>query len=82
MEGLVGMTTYLALGICPEFHDHSDQIVESSVGPLVRQDSGNSSKGDESQSSLHTPVQCGAGDEAQRPLPGQHEYPYHKIDAL
>lgn len=76
---LSDMTTYLALGVCPKFHNHGNQIVQGSVGTLVRQDSSERGEGEEGQAGLHTPVERTTGDERQRPLPSQHPYTYNQI---
>jgi hypothetical protein len=74
--------THLSLAISPEVHAQPNSIVDGRVSRLVQQRSRESRHGQHDQPGLDAPVQGRAGNEAKRPLPGDHEDAEDEVDDL
>lgn len=72
----------LAFTIGPEVGAESNELVNGSVRPLVEQSGGQGAEREEGQAGLETSVDAGAGEEAQRPLPGEEDDAKDQINDL
>lgn len=74
--------TDLALAVGPEVDGHGDHVVDGGVGGLVEQGGAEGGEGQDDEAGLDGAVQGGAGQQAQRPLPGEHEDAEQQVDDL
>lgn len=75
-------THNFSLTISPKIHHHSNRIIDRGVRSLVQQRCGQSSKREHHESGFDGAVQCGAGEEPERPFPGKHEDAHDQVDDL
>lgn len=74
--------TCLAFTVGPEVDDESDNVVDGGVGALVEQSSEQSDEREQDETGLDAAVEGGAGNEAERPVPGEHDETGEEVEDL
>lgn len=75
-------TDDLALAVGPEVDGHADDVVDGGVGALVQENGGQRCQGDDGEAGFQTAVDGRASNEAQGPLPCEHEETQDQVDNL
>ena len=73
---------HLSLRKSPKVNSHANQVVQPSIRALIQQQCRERGEGINDQPCLDATVDSRAGDEAQRPLPGQADEGEDHVDDL
>ena len=76
------METYLPLTISPKIHPQRNSIIDRRVRSLIQQRRRQRRHRQHHQARLDAAVHRRAGQDTQRPLPGEHEDAEDKVDDL
>ncbi len=75
-------STYLPFAKRPEIHPQADQVIDPRIGALIQQQRHQAADGIYDQPGLDAPVHGAAGDERQRPFPGETDDAQDEIENL
>jgi hypothetical protein len=78
----VALQTHLSFTVRPEVDAQPDNLVDGGIGALVDERGGEGRHWEESEARFEAPMEAGAGEETQRPLPSQENEAEDEIDCL
>jgi hypothetical protein len=75
-------STYLAFAVCPEVGAHANNVIQSGIRALIYQERDESAQRVDDETCFNRPVQAGAREETQGPLPAQPDNAQDDVEDL